>query len=268
MRIASRSNPGIKRMRSLRSRAERERTGLFFVEGIQIVVEAVQQNAPIEEMVIAPELLTSAFAQETVQQQKERGVPCLEVTAEVFESLSLKERPQGIGAVVRQRWEKLEQVDAAHRLGWVALEGVQSPGNLGTILRTADAVGAAGVILIGPSTDPYDPTAVRASMGAIFSQRLVRARFEAFAAWKRQTGCRLVGTSPAAATDYRAASYQPPLVLFMGSEQKGLSPEQQALCDLVVRIPMVGRSDSLNLAVATALMLYEIFYQQGKRGVT
>lgn len=263
--ITSRSNPGVKRVRSLRSRQERERTGLFFVEGVQLVVEAAQQSAPIEEVVLAPELLTSSLGWEVVRQQQARGVPCLEVTAEVFASLSLKEGPQGIGAVVRQQWETLERVDPSDGLCWVALESVQLPGNLGTILRTGAAVGAAGAVLIGSAADPYDPTALRASMGAIFSQRLARATFAAFVDWTRQHGSQIVGASPAAETDYRAASYHRPLVLLMGGEQRGLSAQQQARCDQVVRIPMVGRVDSLNLAVATGLMLYEVFYQCGGR---
>jgi TrmH family RNA methyltransferase len=123
-------------------------------------------------------------------------------------------------------------------------------------------VGGAGLLLLGDSADPYDPGAVRASMGALFALRLARATFDEFAAWKRQRACTVVGTSDAAAQDYRAVAYRPPLVLLMGSERQGLSPDQQALCDAVVSIPMVGRSDSLNLAVATGVMLYEIFNQQ------
>jgi len=190
------------------------------------------------------------------------GVPCLAVTGEVFRSISLKEGPQGIGAVVRQRWTPLEAIEPGGELCWVALDAVQDPGNLGTILRTSDAVGGAGVILLGPSTDPYDPAAVRASMGAVFSQRLARADFDGLAGWKRSRGFTVAGTSDAAPIDYHAVRYQSPLVLLMGSERQGLSARQQALCDLVVRIPMVGRGDSLNLAVATGVMLYEIFNQR------
>lgn len=260
--ITSQSNPKIKQIRSLRRRREREQTGLFFVEGIRIVAEAVQQGAHVEELVVAPALLRSDFALRLVESRKQAGVPCLEVSSEVFESISLKEGPQGLGAVVRQRWETLEMVRPDGELCWVALDGVQDPGNLGTILRTGDAVGAAGVILVGDTTDPYDPGAVRASVGAIFSQRLVRASLDELAAWKLAHQVVMVGTSGAAPTDYQAVSYAPPLVLLMGGEQRGLSQRQQALCDLMVSIPMVGRSDSLNLAVATAVVLYEMLSQR------
>ena len=265
MTLSSKSNPTIKQIRSLRSRKEREQTGSFFVEGIRIVGEAAELEADVELVVFAPALLGSRYARETVRQLQEKSIPCLEVTAEVFGSISAKEGPQGIGAVVRQRWEKLERVRPADELCWVALDAVQDPGNLGTILRTSDAVGGAGVILIGLTTDPHDPAAVRASMGAIFSQRLVRTTPADFDAWKRRHGYRVVGTSDAAGIDYQELSYQPPLVLLMGSERQGLSAEEQALCDSMVRIPMVGRSDSLNLAVAAGVVLYEIFNQRRVR---
>lgn len=260
--ISSLNNTSIKRIRGLRQRKERERSGLFFIEGIRIVAEAVRLGAPIESLVIAPELLTSLFARQIVSEQQQAGVPCLEVTAAVFQSLSAREGPQGMAALVRQQWQPLEQIGRGDELCWVALDSVQDPGNLGTILRTCDAVGGAGVILLNATTDPYDPAALRASMGAVFSQRLVRADFARLADWKRQQHYAVVGTSGAAAQDYHATSYPLPVVLLMGSERLGLSPEQQALCDMMVSIPMVGRSDSLNLAVATGVLLYELFNQR------
>jgi TrmH family RNA methyltransferase len=265
--ISGKGNPTIRSIRALRHRKERERTGSFFVEGIRLVGEAAELRAKVELCVVAPELLTSGFGQDLVRRLADEGIPCLDVTAEVFRSISSKEGPQGIGAVVKQRWESLEQVELVTELYWVAIDAVQDPGNLGTILRTSDAVGGAGIILLGPTTDPYDPAALRASMGAVFAQRLVRASFGEFAAWKQEHGHRVVGTSGAADLDYRDVGYYSPLVLLMGSEREGLGPERQALCDVVVRIPMVGRSDSLNLAVATGVMLYEIFNQLRAREI-
>lgn len=219
----------------------------------------------VESLVVAPDLLSSSTGWEIVRAQREKGAPVLEVNPDVFKSISSKQGPQGLGAVVRQHWERLEDASLSDELCWLALDAVQDPGNLGAILRTSDAVGGAGVILLGQGTDPHDPSAVRASMGAIFSQRLVRATFSELADWKRGRRYRLIGTSHAAARDYHGFSYDPPLVLFMGSERQGLSAEQQALCDAVVRIPMVGRSDSLNLAVATGVVLYEAFNQRRSR---
>lgn len=149
-----------------------------------------------------------------------------------------------------------------NELCWVALDSVQYPGNLGTILRTSDAVGGAGIMLLDQTTDPYDPVAVRASMGAILSQRLIRTGFAAFAAWKASRGGVVVGRASDASTDYRALDNPAPVVLLMGCERLGLSSEQRMVCDAVVKIPMRGRADSLNLAIATGLILYEVFRQR------
>ena len=266
MMITSQSNARVKQICGLRNRHEREQTGLFFIEGIRIVGEAVQSGAQIETLVVAPALLKSQFAQETVQQVREQGIAMLEVSPEVFKSLSVKEGPQGIGAVVHERWEALDAVRLTDNdLCWVALDAAQDPGNIGTTLRTSDAVGGTGLLLLGNCADPYDPSAIRASMGAIFSQRLVKASFADFARWKERHHYTVVGTSDATKLDFREAHYTPPLVLLMGSERQGLAPEQQAVCDSMVRIPMVGHSDSLNLAVATGIVLYEIFYQGKQR---
>ncbi len=261
MLISSLSNTRIKYIRGLRNRQEREETGQFFIEGIRIVAEAVQMNIPIDQIVYAPALLKSTFALELIHTQEAQGVPSLSVTPDVFKSLSLKEGPQGIGAVLQQRWETLSNVRLDKNHYWIALDAAQDPGNIGTILRTSDSAGGAGLILLGNCADPYDPGALRASMGAIFSQRLIKASFTDFAQWKQVHRYPVVGTSGAATTEYRTLHYPQPLVLLMGSERQGLSDEQQALCDITVKIPMVGRSDSLNLAVATGIVLYEIFYQ-------
>jgi TrmH family RNA methyltransferase len=264
--ISSRNNPLVKTIRGLSSRKQREQTGLFFVEGMHLVAAAARQGAQIECCVTAPELLISSFGQELADTLAQSSARYVEVTADVFYSLAAKDRAQGIGAIVRQRWQPFADLAPAERQCWVALDTVQYPGNLGTILRTCDAVGGAGVILLGSSTDPYDPVAVRASLGAIFCQRLVRASFTEFAEWKQRHRVALVGTSPTAKLDYQAVAYNLPLVLLMGSEPRGLSAERQALCDTLVTIPMVGHNDSLNLAVATGIVLYEIFNQQ--RGIT
>jgi len=266
MTISSRNNPRIKAIRALRSRREREQSGLFFIEGLHQVTEAVQTGADIQTLVATPQLLDTRIGQELFQGPSRTRAPCLVVTDEVFDSLASKETAHGLGAVVRQRWECLKDLHPTGELCWLALESVKYPGNLGTILRTGDAVGCAGAILLGATTDPYDPAAVRASTGAVFSQRLARASVSDFCAWKRRHHCMVVGTSPSADTDYQSVAYRPPVVLFMGCERYGLSEAQQALCDATVKIPMVGRSDSLNLAVATGVMLCEIFNQRRGAG--
>jgi TrmH family RNA methyltransferase len=258
--ITSIQNARIKQIRALRQRKERERSGLFFVEGPHSIAAAIKAHAAIELLVRAPTLLTDSFAVGLAAQLERSGTLTIDVSSEVFETLAAKE--SGIGAVVRQRWRQLAKMTPQQGRCWVALDSVQYPGNLGTILRTSDAIGGAGAILLGSSTDPYDPAAVRASVGAIFTQQLVRSNAAELSAWKHHHQIYVVGTSPVAQLDYRAASYDAPVVVLMGCERSGLPSNLQALCDAMVQIPMVGRSDSLNLAVATSLVLYEVFRQQ------
>ena len=286
MAITSLQNPRIKAIRALSQRKRRQETGLFFAEGIRLAGEAVQTGADIEAVVFAPDLLRSDFGLDTVRHARIEGVEILEVSAEVFRSLSGKDGPAGIGVVARQRWTALDVVgvglggggasandaaaasDAAadnaaaaalnHSLGWVVLEDVGNPGNLGSILRTCEATGAMGVILLGDTADPYDPASVRGSMGAVFSQRIVRSSLETLIQWKHRIGIPMIGTSDAAPVDYRSATYAPPLLLGLGGEQHGLSKKFMDACDTAVRIPMAGRADSLNLAVAAGVMLYEV----------
>ena len=264
--ITSRANPRVARARSLRRRAERERSGLFLAEGIRIVAEAAAVGAPIVELLVAPDLLRSDLALRVVADLERQGIPSSRLGAEAFESISGKENPAGIAAIVEQRWVGLTDARPDAGLLWAVLAETQDPGNVGTVLRTADAVGAAGVILLGPTADPYDPAAVRASMGAIFERALVRAELAGLAEWKRAHAVRFVGTSDRARVGYRAPVYgRGPLAILMGSEQRGLSEEQLALCDEVVGIPMRGRGDSLNLAVATGVILYEVLAQREGR---
>ncbi|HEX6506685.1 MAG TPA: RNA methyltransferase [Chloroflexota bacterium] len=264
--ITSRSNPSVKRIRELRHRKHREESGLFVVEGIRLVGEAAEMRAEVETVVVAPDLLQSQYAHVSTERLRSRGAELLEVSADVFRSLSSRDGPQGIAAVLPQRWDTLDNIEPGSELCWVALEAVQDPGNLGSILRTADAVGAGGVFLLGPTTDPFDPAAVRASMGAILSQRVVRASVAELAAWKERHDAFVVGTSDSGSVEYTTIAYRSPTVLLMGSEREGLHPDQRAVSDLVARIPMVGHSDSLNLSVATGVMLYEIFNQRRLSG--
>jgi TrmH family RNA methyltransferase len=263
--LIERTSSLIKRIQRLHLSEERKRTGLFYVEGMRFVAQAVHHHAKIEQLIVCPELLIHPFARKLVHEQKKRGISILEVSRSVMERLSQVQDSQGLGAVVHQRWLRLEQVKPRGELCWIALETIRSPGNLGMILRTSDAVGGAGLLILGDQTDPYDPGTVRATMGAMFTQRFVRTSREEMMRWKRRSQYLLAGTSPGAARDYQEVSYRPPVILLIGNERKGLSPELQAMCDLVVSIPMVGESDSLNVATATGVMLYELFNQRRKQ---
>jgi TrmH family RNA methyltransferase len=255
------SDEVVAEIRRLRTPRERERTRTFYAEGTHIVAQAVQAGLEIQYCVVAPGLLTSAYGWQAVETIKANDVPVVELNVPAFKSLSFKENLQGIGVVVRSRVQPLETLDLAGTLGCVALDAVGNPGNLGAILRTCDAVGCGGLVMLGDTTDPYNPAAIRASMGAVFWQPLVRATFPEFLEWARRHGYQVMGTSPAAEYEYQDAEYPAPIVLLMGSERTGLSSEKASLCDQLVRIPMIGVGDSLNLAVATSIVLYEAFHR-------
>jgi RNA methyltransferase, TrmH family len=255
--ISSRSNPKIKLLRSLRQRKGREAAGLFLVEGIRPVGEAVEAGVKIDSIYYSPDLLTSQFAQQLIKNQQTAGVPCYSLNRDVFESVAEKENPQGILAAVQLPEYKLVSLSPAN-LNWgAALVNPQDPGNVGTILRTLDAVGANGLFLLDSGLDLGHPSLVRSSMGVNFWYPVVRTSFDEFIRWSRQHGYTLLGTSAHGELDYRELPpCNLPLVLMMGSEREGLTKEQLAACSSVVRLPMRGRSTSLNLAVATGVMLY------------
>jgi TrmH family RNA methyltransferase len=255
-RITSRNNPKIKAARALRQRKARQEQGAFLVEGIRHVGEAIEAGAALQAIFYAPELLESPYAQNLIEEQSRAGVACYATTPEVFASLAEKENPQGIVAVARTFERSLAELSPQNFPWGVALVAPQDPGNLGAILRTIDAAGASGLILIDSSVDPFHPSAVRASMGAIFWLPVVGASFAAFAAWAQGHGYYLYGTSAHAPADYRELAYCTPCILLMGSEREGLTKGQAGVCNHMVRLPMRGRTTSLNLAVATGVMLY------------
>ncbi|MDB5462365.1 MAG: methyltransferase, partial [Phenylobacterium sp.] len=160
--------------------------------------------------------------------------------------------------VFEQTFAPIEDLDGARADCWVALQAVRDPGNLGTIVRTADAAGCGGVILVGECCDPYSVEAVRATMGSIFAVPLTRATEAEFAAWRNRWPGSVVGTLLSADCDYRQADYGKPTLILMGNEQQGLPPDMAALCDVNVKIPMRGRADSLNLSVAAGIMIYAV----------
>jgi RNA methyltransferase, TrmH family len=260
--ITSTANERVKAIRALKRRKERDARGLAYVEGIRAVIGAIESDADIALLVTSPELLTSARAEEALDRATAARVERLDLSRKVFESISNRDGPQGIGAVIRQRFRSLRAVELEERDRWVVLTATQDPGNLGTILRSADASGATGLILLEGGTDPWDPTAMRASTGAVFTQQLVRTEWAPFAAWARETIATVVGTADGAETPYRGADYGSPTLILMGSEREGLSADQQEFCDRLVAIPMRGGADSLNLGVATSLVLYEVLHQR------
>jgi TrmH family RNA methyltransferase len=261
--IGSAANPLIKRMRRLADRKHRRREGAFVVEGGQPVWQAVEAGAEIETLVVAPELL-SGRAAAMVAAQEAAGTRVARVTGELFARLSDRDGPSGLAAIVRARPAGLPGLRVAPGSLFVALHRVANPGNLGTVIRTANAAGAGGVIVIGPAADPYDPAAVKASMGALFGITVAQAAgAEEFLGWAAGAGVTVVTTSPQAADSFWAVHYPRPLAFLLGAEGTGLPAGLLARGGLQVRIPMAGTTESLNLAVAASLLLYEAQRQLG-----
>lgn len=265
-RIESAANPFIKRIRALEQRKGREEHGAFFVEGIQPVWQAVEAGAAIETLVVAPELLTSAPARAMVEQQRAAGMPVVEVSAAVYARLATRENPSGLGAVIRIMRQGIDALTVAPASLVVALHEIGNPGNLGTIVRTVDAVGGNGIVLIGDTTDPYHPSAVKASVGTLFRLPVVHAaRIDDVLAWCTAHEVAVVTTSARAARDHWDVAYPAPALVLFGNEGRGLPQEVVRRGNLSVRIPMHGGASSLNLAVAAGVLLYEMLRQRQSR---
>jgi TrmH family RNA methyltransferase len=257
--ITSLQNERVKLIRSLEMRKVRRETGLFVAEGASVLAMARDAGWAPRMLAFLAGSAQRGIHRELLDWAQAAGAECLEVSEAVLGKLAAKDNPQTMLAVFEQRWGA--EPDAASMSAdglWVVLEGVRDPGNLGTIVRTADAVSASGVALVGASVDPYSREAVRASMGSLFNVPLVRFSAERFLAWVAAWPGDIVGTHLKAREDYRAVRYRAPTLLLMGSEGPGLSPGLEAVCTRLVKIPMAGRLDSLNLAVAAALVLYEM----------
>ncbi len=263
--VTSLANATVKAVRALHLKKARDETGLFVAEGLKIVTEAVELGyAPAmllygREAADHPLLARAAAATEAARGE------VLEVTSDILAKVARRDNPQAVVGVFRQRFKDLQDLDPASASCWVALHRVRDPGNLGTIIRTLDAAGGGGLILVGECCDPYSVEAVRATMGSIFAVPLARADEAAFAAWRKAWPGTVVGTLLSASASHRTADYRAPVMILMGNEQQGLPSQMADLCDVNVKIPMRGRADSLNLAVATGIMIYSAT-EAGEKG--
>ncbi|MFN7113975.1 MAG: TrmH family RNA methyltransferase [Alphaproteobacteria bacterium] len=251
--ISSAANPAIKALKALALKKHRDESGLFIVEGLRHIAEALAAGWTAQSLCFTPDARRAAEAL-SVDADTER----LEMPEDLLRRITGRDNTQDVIAAFGMRIYSMDEMTGGGDALWTALEDIRDPGNLGTILRTSDAVGAAGVVLIGQTCDPFAPETTRATVGAFARQKIIRAsRAEAVAALKNWHG-RAVGTHLRTDTDYRAGDYRLPLLLVMGSEQNGLSDELAAACTQLVKIPMPGGTESLNLAVSTGIMLYEI----------
>ena len=257
--ITSLTNPLIKQARALHQKKARLESGSFLVEGIHHVGEAVEAGWDLTSILYAPDLLTSTFARDLIARLGTKSQP---VSVHVMESLAGKDNPQGLLAIVRQKQLDLSElkhsdVPGAQQIrSAAALVSPQDPGNVGTILRTLDAVGADALFLLDGGVELYHPTIIRSSMGTMFWKPVVQAAFEEFVSWARDGKYQLIGTSAHGDVDYQTLVPETPWILVLGNEQKGLTTAQTNACDVAVSVPMKGRVSSLNLAVAAGVLLY------------
>lgn len=262
--LTSRSNPLVKEFRALSKSKTRKQTGLFLVEGIHHVGAAVEADWDVDAILYAPDLLTSEYARDLVQDSAKKGIRCQSASADIFRSLAGKENPQGILAAVQQRETTLADLAGCQHIA--AVIAPQDAGNVGTILRTLDAVGADALVLLEGGVDIYHPKVVRASMGALFWKPVVRTAYADLLAWTKKNGLQLLGTSAHGTSDLASLGLaEKGWVLLLGSEQKGLSDEQAAACDVLLSLPMRGKGTSLNLGVAAGVFLYGLM-QKMPRG--
>ncbi|MGZ2411445.1 RNA methyltransferase, TrmH family [Sphingomonas sp. F9_3S_D5_B_2] len=252
------SNATVKRLRSLRDKKARRSEGLFLAEGLRIIAEARDSGRLPEIIAFSAEGAKHPLAAEIIAATEAAGGEAIETSADILSKMSGKDNPQMLLGAYRQSETSPKLIDRSASSLWIVAQALRDPGNIGTILRTGDAVGAGGLILIDDCADPYSVEAVRASMGAVFTQQVAAARWPEFLEWLRSGRGQLVGTSLKATHDYLDADYSEPCFLLIGNEQQGLPPEYEAACDLLVKIPMAGRADSLNAAVATAVMSFAI----------
>lgn len=257
--ITSATNPTVKRVRLLADRKHRRRHTAFVVEGLQPVWRAVSAGRDIEALVVCPDLLANADAVRMVDELAAAGVRVARVSRDVFVRLSDRDGPAGLMAIVHGSVPGLSEFGPRAGSVVVALHEPSNPGNVGTIIRTADAVGAGGVILIGPSADPLAPAAIKASMGSLFAVPIARASdVDEFFGWSARAERPVYAITGTGRHDHWSATYPPSVVLLFGSEGPGLPDDVTNRCDDTVRIPMVGTAESLNLATAASVVLYEV----------
>ena len=257
--ITSTANPIVKDIRRLTQKRHRDETDSFLGEGLKLVLDAVEQGWHVATLIYAKNSRGMARLDALAARVVASGGDVLEVSEKVLGIIVRRDNPQAVAAVIRRRTTPLSAIAPQGEDVWVALDRVRDPGNLGTVMRTIDAVGAKGLILVGDTVDPFGLEAVRATMGSLFSVPLARCMEAEFLEWRARWPGRVIGTHLGGAVDYRAIDYRDaPQLIVMGNEQRGLTEALAKACDERAIIPQAGRADSLNLAVATGVMLFEV----------
>lgn len=259
--ITAFSNPLVKRVRGLRDKKHRREEGLFMAEGLRILTEARDAGYLPDTLFFAGKGPAHPLLDRLIAETEADGGEAIQTTADILHKLSGKDNPQTVLGVYRAFPMDLDRIERKRADLWIVAQSLRDPGNLGTILRTGDAVGAGGLILVDDCVDPFSVEAVRATMGALFTQQIAAAPWDEFVAWLRAGEGELIGTSLKATLDYQEPRYRKPAFILVGNEAKGLPPAYEAECDTLVKMPMLGKADSLNAAVATAVMAYEVINQ-------
>lgn len=257
--VTSLTNPIVKDIRALALKKFRDQHNAFLAEGQKLIIDALDLGWTIRTLVVAKTARANEGVERLAARALAAGGDVLVVSEKVLAAIARRDNPQMVAGVFEQRTTPLEKIAPGDGDVWVALDRIRDPGNLGTVMRTVDAVGAKGVILVGDTTDPFSTETVRATMGSVFAVPVARATQERFLAWRASWPGLVIGTHLKGAVDYRTIGYAgKPVLLLMGNEQQGLPDALAESCDALARIPQAGRADSLNLAVATGVMLFEI----------
>lgn len=252
------SNPTVKLLRSLRDKKQRKREGKFLAEGLRLLTDARERGRIPEMLVMADVREEHPLLEALIAEVDNAGGEVVETSVEILSKITGKDNPQVVLGVFAEFDTSLAVIDRTASPIWLVAQALRDPGNLGTMLRTGDAVGAGGLILIDDCADPFSAEAVRASMGAVFTQAIAQAPWSEFIAWLREGDAQLVAASLRDAVPYRGAPYAAPCFILVGNESRGLPEEYEAACDLRVTLPMLGRADSLNAAIAGAVLAYEV----------
>lgn len=264
--ISSTANETVKLLRSLERKRERVETGLFLAEGARHAEEALANGWLPAYAFASQAALDRPQTRDLLLRMKSSGARVLTGTEKILVTLSRKDNPQTVISAFRQRLATLADFPVTGPRRFVALYEVRDPGNLGTVIRTADAAGCDGVILIGTTCDPFSIETVRATMGSLFAMRIAATSFEDFNAWRATADARIIAASMRGDHAHDKATYGERSIILMGNEQSGLPPDVEAACDELVRIPMMGKADSLNLASAASVMIYEAWRNSGYKG--
>lgn len=262
LKITSAQNPQLKDALKLQDRRSRDESGLFLIEGYRELTRAVKGEVELQKLFVCPELFLGENEPALIRAIQARGTAVLYCTEPLFRKLSYRDRPDGLAAVGVQMRKGLSSLPQKTNPFFIVAEGIEKPGNLGSILRSADGVGADGVIVCDRCTDIYNPNVVRASVGTLFTLPVVEAEGTATHRWLKERGIQIVAATPAAKTVYTDTDLSGPVAIVVGTEQLGLSKLWMQTADLQVAIPMRGAADSLNVATAATLLLYEVLRQR------